>query len=581
MNIIYSIKKLLKIDRLAILCNKTLLLFLVILFSFQVFIKPAGSQTSEINKLDEEIEAKKKEKEEAENKINELTSQINSISFDASNLKKQKEELNSLASQLDSEVKNLLEISKNLEAKLEEYKSEIKKLEDEIMSNTNLLFKLKFNSINVVLMDSENLEEAVIKSAKNATIVELMKQSIDAYRIKITQVDKDLENNKETREQVEETLKQTLAKVEDLEVQIQNYEAQIAIASVSIASYQSEMNEIDGQIKFMSQEKQRLIEAELARMKQIQQVEQIAIESGQYYFTGRGRDLIEGHGLGMSQWGAYGMANLGWTYDQILKHYYSGVDIADYKEPSQITVTGMSHLYPDQAKARGYLTMDEYLAGMGEVPNNWPAEAIKAQVVAARTYVMGTCGERDSCEICGTASCQVYLGGLGKMTFAEQTRGKVILYQGQPIIAYYSASHRGHSSSLSNVWGSTDRPYIQPVSDDAYAAKGYKSCNPYLSSSVWNCSNDQKIETYNWIWRTNGYSLDQLTDILAKDSRLNVGKLKNITLQKDVSGRVGRITLEGDVGTKSLTGWDFKAIYNSISNGDYIYSTEFTFSQQI
>ena len=34
-----------------------------------------------------------------------------------------------------------------------------------------------------------------------------------------------------------------------------------------------------------------------------------------------------GHGVGMSQYGAEGMARLGYTYDQILKYYYQGVEI--------------------------------------------------------------------------------------------------------------------------------------------------------------------------------------------------------------------------------------------------------------
>lgn len=34
-----------------------------------------------------------------------------------------------------------------------------------------------------------------------------------------------------------------------------------------------------------------------------------------------------GHGVGMSQYGAYGMAKEGYTYDEILKHYYSGVEL--------------------------------------------------------------------------------------------------------------------------------------------------------------------------------------------------------------------------------------------------------------
>lgn len=36
-----------------------------------------------------------------------------------------------------------------------------------------------------------------------------------------------------------------------------------------------------------------------------------------------------GHGVGMSQWGANGMAHEGYKYDKILKHYYTGSDIKD------------------------------------------------------------------------------------------------------------------------------------------------------------------------------------------------------------------------------------------------------------
>ncbi|WP_322904548.1 SpoIID/LytB domain-containing protein [Paenibacillus campi] len=46
-------------------------------------------------------------------------------------------------------------------------------------------------------------------------------------------------------------------------------------------------------------------------------------EPGGFLFTGRGN----GHGLGMSQWGAKGMADQGADYKQILEHYYHNVDI--------------------------------------------------------------------------------------------------------------------------------------------------------------------------------------------------------------------------------------------------------------
>src|SRR4051812_32121459 len=38
-----------------------------------------------------------------------------------------------------------------------------------------------------------------------------------------------------------------------------------------------------------------------------------------------------GHGLGLSQWGAYGYAKHGWSYDRILAHYYTGTTIGSAK----------------------------------------------------------------------------------------------------------------------------------------------------------------------------------------------------------------------------------------------------------
>jgi stage II sporulation protein D len=42
-----------------------------------------------------------------------------------------------------------------------------------------------------------------------------------------------------------------------------------------------------------------------------------------FIFSGLGN----GHGVGMSQWGAYGMALQGYGYQDILKYYYQGIDI--------------------------------------------------------------------------------------------------------------------------------------------------------------------------------------------------------------------------------------------------------------
>lgn len=52
----------------------------------------------------------------------------------------------------------------------------------------------------------------------------------------------------------------------------------------------------------------------------------IVISGDQMTFITKGY----GHGVGMSQYGADGMAKEGYTYDQILKHYYQGIEIENY-----------------------------------------------------------------------------------------------------------------------------------------------------------------------------------------------------------------------------------------------------------
>ncbi|PIY84006.1 MAG: cell division protein [Candidatus Omnitrophica bacterium CG_4_10_14_0_8_um_filter_44_12] len=49
----------------------------------------------------------------------------------------------------------------------------------------------------------------------------------------------------------------------------------------------------------------------------------IVIEQGHVIFSGKGW----GHGVGLCQWGAYGMSNKGYNYKQILDFYYPGAEI--------------------------------------------------------------------------------------------------------------------------------------------------------------------------------------------------------------------------------------------------------------
>jgi peptidoglycan hydrolase-like amidase len=59
-----------------------------------------------------------------------------------------------------------------------------------------------------------------------------------------------------------------------------------------------------------------------------------ASEQPVFQFTGRGN----GHGVGMSQWGAKGMAEQGWDYRKILGHYYTGSWVETYTGTTTVRV---------------------------------------------------------------------------------------------------------------------------------------------------------------------------------------------------------------------------------------------------
>ena len=52
-------------------------------------------------------------------------------------------------------------------------------------------------------------------------------------------------------------------------------------------------------------------------------LDSVQVENGKVLMEGRGF----GHGVGMSQWGAYGMAKEGAGAEEIVRHYFRNVDI--------------------------------------------------------------------------------------------------------------------------------------------------------------------------------------------------------------------------------------------------------------
>ena len=133
------------------------------------------------------------------------------------------------------------------------------------------------------------------------------------------------------------------------------------------------------------------------------------------------------------------------------------------------------------------LPMEKYLKAVSEVGDSSPYELLKAQKVAARTYAMfrylnpkytDTPDEEPIFTLKATQADQVYRGynfekrapNIGRA--AEETYGQVILYNNNPIVAYYFAQSDGRTRNSYDVRMTTAPvPYLTAKDDPPGAGK--------------------------------------------------------------------------------------------------------------
>jgi stage II sporulation protein D len=350
-----------------------------------------------------------------------------------------------------------------------------------------------------------------------------------------------------------------------------------------------------------------------------------------------------GHGLGLSQWGAYGLANEGWSARRIVTHFYRGTRVARHASPSRLrvalvqwrnhvhlearagpvqlrvgrpngrrvgTIAGGAewivrpqdgryrvlnaagkpvgglwggprrHLFAryrplgsrlhledtGHTYAHGFvelnlhagsnlralvvLPVEKYLRGVAEVSTSWPGEAQRAQALASRSYVLErveALGQHRSdcnCAVRADGVDQVYWGwdreaspgGKRWVAAVRTTRGKAILFRGQPVKAFYHASSGGHTEANNVVWGGDAIPYLRAACDPG----DYVAANPYRT----------------WRIETTG------SDIGRRVAAATGRKVGTVTRFADTvrghSGRIRWTTVVGTGGRVRVSGWTLR-----------------------
>ena len=130
------------------------------------------------------------------------------------------------------------------------------------------------------------------------------------------------------------------------------------------------------------------------------------------------------------------------------------------------------------------VNIEEYLCNVvsAEMPASFETEALKAQAIVARTYTMFKLNNKkhDNADICdNSACCQAWISKEDRLakweeskrdeywqkicSVVQQTKGQVIMYNNEPINAFFHSNSGGATEIPVNVWGGTNYPYLQVV----------------------------------------------------------------------------------------------------------------------
>jgi stage II sporulation protein D len=206
------------------------------------------------------------------------------------------------------------------------------------------------------------------------------------------------------------------------------------------------------------------------------------------------------------------------------------------------------------------LGLDAYLRGVvpAEMPPSWPAEALKAQAIASRSYAVYRLHPSDGqFDLYDDTRTQVYRGVEAEAAASDAaiaaTSGQVLKSGSAVANAMYHSTGGGATENNEFVFVSptgaivaTPVSYLRGSPDRAPGGTAYDAASPYAT------------------WKTAAYSQSAIDAIFNADPRTAAGSGIRLDLsRRGVSGRLISVTLTGSLGSKTVSGDVFRSVFNA------------------
>jgi stage II sporulation protein D len=189
-------------------------------------------------------------------------------------------------------------------------------------------------------------------------------------------------------------------------------------------------------------------------------------------------------------------------------------------------------------RAINVLGLEQYLYGVvpSEVPDDWPAEVLKAQAVAARSYAVATRKTDGDFDLYPDVRSQVYRGIDEEVettsAAVDDTAREVLTYGGEVALTYFFSTSGGKTASVTDVFvGSKPIPYLVSVDDP------YDSLSPHH------------------VWGPLVFPVGRLQKAIKAP-----GRLTDVRTTVNRSARVSTVTGVGTLGQVTMRGSDVRRV---------------------
>ena len=238
-----------------------------------------------------------------------------------------------------------------------------------------------------------------------------------------------------------------------------------------------------------------------------------------------------------------------------------------------------------------------------EMSGNCPLALLEAQTIVARSWILAAAEKKHKeldLDACNDDCCQRYQGianiNQESIKATKNTRGIILVHDGEVCDTRYSKSCGGISENNENVWNTDPKPYLISVVDSRFSEhndvtsengfrqwvkrKTFSFCGPEFipESELTKFLGSVDVKGQYFRWKIS-YNNEEITDLINSKTKKIFRNIRSLVpLKRGQSGRITELKIVGEADDGSADSILIESEYEirRVLHHEFLYSSAFT-----